>query len=175
MNRSLFSIALLLLAGTAPALAEVNVNVNIGLPAAQLVIPAPPRIYLPAPPLFLAPPGIGLSIAVDIPYDIVFDSGFYFIFHDNAWFRARHYNGPWSHIREDRLPPGLRKHRLDAIHSHRDSEFRLYREQGEHYRGKHFRPDKERKKELKEERKRLRKEHHDEGKHHGKKKHRDDD
>jgi hypothetical protein len=50
------------------------------------------------------------------------------------------------------LPPGIRKHRIEQIRSYRDREYRVYRNDRDHYRGRNFRPDHERKKELKEER-----------------------
>src|SRR5574341_200288 len=73
-----------------PSWAGVDVNVNIG-------IPLPPPIVVTAPPsmVFLAEPGV--YVAVGVPYDIFFISGYYYYFHGGYWYRARGYDGPWGH------------------------------------------------------------------------------
>jgi len=43
------------------------------------------------------------------------------------------------------LPPGIRKHRIEQIRSYRDREYRVYRKDRDHYRGRHFRAGHERK------------------------------
>jgi hypothetical protein len=53
-----------------------------------------------------------------------------------------YYNGPWTVISYNRLPPGLRKHKHGAIIGHRDAEYRRYEENRHNYRGKSYRPEK---------------------------------
>lgn len=148
MNKS---IALIIAALAVPsaALAEVNVSVNVGVPAA-VVIPAPPaprvvvsgpRVIFEAPPLFLAPPQFGFYIGVDVPYDIFFSGNDYYLYYGNSWFRSAWYNGPWTVIERRHLPYGLRKHRVEYIRSYKDREYRSYDRHRDSYRGRHFRPE----------------------------------
>lgn len=136
--------------------AEVRVNVNVGVPVVP-VIPAPPvavaapQIVLSAPPEFILPPSLGFYVAVGIPYDMFYIGNTYYLYRDNNWYRGPNYGGPWRVIDRDRLPPGLRKHKYERIRYLRDEEYRAYREDHDHYRGRHFRPDKEWKEHRKEE------------------------
>jgi len=176
MKRSFLLIGACLLALPVTAPAEVNVNVNVGIPAPRVVVGPPPAVLFERPPLFLAPPSLGFYVGVDGPYDIVFASDFYYIFYGNSWYRSTHYNGPWRAVRYERLPPGIRKHRLEQIRSYRDVEYRSYERERDHYRGRHFRPDKEWKERRKEERRqekeawkerRREEKEHDRGRHEG--------
>lgn len=152
------------IAATSIAQAEVNVNVNVGVPAPRVIVPVPPpsspRVIVSAPPavvfdvapLFIAPSGLGFYVAVDTPYDIIFSSDYYYLYYGNSWHRARHHNGPWYEVPYRQLPPGIRKHRIEKIRSYRDREYRVYRSERDHYRGRHFRPDHERRQDIKEDR-----------------------
>ena len=156
----------LLLAAVAAASAvqaEVNVNVNLGVPAPRVVVPAPlppprvivsapPAVLFEAPPFFVSPSRLGFYVGVDTPYDIVYNSDFYYLYYGSSWHRARHYNGPWIAVPYRELPPGIRRHRIEQIRSYRDREYRVYRNDRDHYRGRQFRPDHERKEEWKDER-----------------------
>ncbi|WP_238379007.1 hypothetical protein [Geobacter metallireducens] len=150
-------------------------NINVGN-RSGVVIPAPPAVVVPAPrvvieepPLFIAPPRLGFYVGVDIPYDIFYISGRYYLWQDNYWYRAPSYGGPWTVVNHRNLPPGLRKHKLERIRYYRDDEYRVYSHEHDHYRGKHFKPGKEYKERYKEERKREKREykHHGEEKGHG--------
>jgi len=144
------------------ALARVNVNINVDVPVPVPVIPVPlppprvvvppppppPRVVLPPPPavlferppLFLAPPSLGIYVGVDVPYDIVFSDNFYYLNYHNVWYRSGSYNGPWVGVRQERLPLVVRRQGVEYIRVHRDREFRHYRRDHDHYRGRHFRP-----------------------------------
>lgn len=124
------------------ALAGVNVNVNLGIPVpVPVVVAAPPTVLFPAPPLFLAPPRLGVYVGVDMPFDIVFVDNFYYLNYRNAWYRSHHYNGPWDGVRQERLPLVVRRQGVEYIRTHRDREYRDYRRAHDHYRGRYFRPD----------------------------------
>lgn len=125
--------------------AEVRVNVNVPLPPL-------PVISLPAPPEFLMPPSLGFYVAVDVPHDIVLIGSTYYLYQDDRWYAGRHYDGPWRHVERRQLPPGLRKHKFERIRHYRDVEYRRYRADHDHYRGRHFKPEKEWKEERKQER-----------------------
>jgi hypothetical protein len=132
MKKSVFVFAILGLffAGIIPAKAAnvgVNVNFNLGL--------------LPEPPVFIAPPSLGFFVAVGIPYDMFLFGSNYYMYRNDAWYISRGYNGPWGVIEYRRLPRGLRKHKYEQIISIRDQEYRVYEQDRDHYRGKHYRPE----------------------------------
>ncbi len=172
MKKAVLFLLIAAVAAVSIAQAEVNVNVSIGVPGPTFVVPPPPprRVVVSAPPsvvfevapLFVAPSGLGFYVGVDTPYDIIFSSDFYYLYYGNSWRRARDYNGPWVEVPYRQLPPGIRRHRIEQIRSYRDREYRVYRDERDHYRGRSFRPDKEHKEEWKEERKRDKEEWKDE-------------
>jgi hypothetical protein len=105
---------------------------------------------------------LGFYVGVDTSYDIIFSSDYYYLYYGNRWNRSRHHNGPWAEIPYRQLPSVIRKHRIEQIRSYRDREYRVYRNDRDHYRGRHFRPDHERREEWKDERKRDKEEMKDE-------------
>jgi len=159
MKRSALLVLLTTLAVASVAQAETNVNISVGVPAPVIVAPPPPRVVVSAPPAvvfqvapqFIVPSQLGFYVGVDTPYDIIFSSDNYYLYYGNGWHRSHYYNGPWTPVPYKQLPPGIRKHRLEQIRTYRDREYVVYREQRDHYRGKHFRPDKEYKEQRKEE------------------------
>jgi hypothetical protein len=159
MKKTAVVIMLAAISTAASALAEVNVDVHIGVPPPpRVIVAAPPEIRFDAPPLFVAPSRLGFYVGVDTPYDIVFSSNFYYLYYGNGWHRSAFYNGPWVGVPYRELPPAIRKHRIEQIRTYRDREFRVYRNDREHYRGQHFRPSHERKEEIREERRHDRQE-----------------
>lgn len=160
--------------------AEVNVNVNLGVPPPprppmpppplrpppppRVVVSTPPAVIFQAEPLFLSPSQLGFYVGVDTPYDIIFDGGYYYLYYGDGWYRSGHYNGPWARAHRSSLPHGIRRHKLDFIRSHRDREYRVYYQDRDHYRGNHFRgehPGHERREHIREERHHEREERHD--------------
>jgi hypothetical protein len=117
-------------------------------------VSAPPSIRFEVAPLFIAPSQLGFYVGVDTPYDIIYDSNLYYLYYGNSWHNSRSYNGPWAEVPYRQLPPNIRRHRIEQIRSYRDREHRVYRQDRDHYRGRNFRPDHERKQEMKEERRR---------------------
>ena len=183
MKKAVVVLMITVLATATLAQAEVNVNVSVGVPSPRVMVPSPPpaRVIVPAPPTvlfdvapqFLVPSRLGFYVGVDTPYDIFYNSDYYYLYYGNSWHRARHHNGPWIEIPYRQLPSGFRKHRIEQIRSYRDREYRVYNNERDHYRGRHFRPDHERredirddrrqdKREMKEERKRDKEEWKDE-------------
>lgn len=161
-------VAALLAPSAGRAESNLNINVNLGAPSPP---PPPPRehpskvihhqsvvvspqVVFDSPPLFLTPSRLGFYIGVDIPYDIMLVSGVYYLFQNDQWYRADHYNGPWTVTSYKRLPEPVRRHKMEKIRYYRDHEYDLYRSKRDHYHGKHFRPDKEHKKHWKDEKRR---------------------
>lgn len=101
------------LIGTAPAFAQVHVEVVAPPPPrVQVVAPPPPRVYVPAPPrvevsapaptiTFGAPPPLvtvapGVEVVQDNDQEIFFSGGFYWHCAPNGvWYRTRSYRGGW--------------------------------------------------------------------------------
>ncbi|MDD2735086.1 MAG: hypothetical protein PHF56_14175 [Desulfuromonadaceae bacterium] len=135
------------------AQAGVNVNVNVGVPAPRVVVSSP-SVYFEVAPLFVAPSRLGFYVGAETPYDIIFSSDYYYLYYGNSWHNSRHYNGPWVEVHYRDLPPAIRNHRIEEIRSYRDREYRSYRNERNNYRGRHFRPDHERKEEMKQDRRR---------------------
>ena len=160
MKKSVLVLIIAVGAAATAAQAEVNVNVSVGVPGPRIVVPAPqvvvsgpPAVIFEVPPLFISPSRLGFYVGVDTPYDIIYSSDYYYLYYGNSWRRARHHNGPWVEIPYRELPPGIRKHRIEQIRSYRDREYRVYRDDRDHYRGRQFRPEHARREELKDERK----------------------
>src|SRR5262245_63296946 len=104
-----------------PALAgDVRIGVNIGTPPPPVVVaPAPPVVVAPAPAVVVTPPSItfgGPPPLVVVPgaptvqyvptgaFNVFVFGGRYYSFHNGYWFHAGHYNGPWAHIKTERVP-----------------------------------------------------------------------
>jgi len=100
------------LIGTAPAFAQVRVEVVAPPPPrVQVVAPPPPRVYAPAPRVevsapaptitFGAPPPLvavapGVEVVQDNDQEIFFSGGFYWHCAPNGvWYRTRSYRGGW--------------------------------------------------------------------------------
>lgn len=79
--------------------AQVNVGVNIGVPA-----PPPPPIVLAAPPRVVVVPNSPVSYAPSVDFNLFVYGGRYCTFHDGAWFYASRHSGPWTFIATERVP-----------------------------------------------------------------------
>jgi hypothetical protein len=138
---------------------RVDVNINIG-------VPVPPAISVEAPPEMVIIPEAGVYVAVGTPYDLYFLNGRYYYFHGGYWYGARGYGGPWTHVEDRRLPPGLRRYKIERLHEFREHAWKEYHERGPKFGGKHFRAEeREIAKERRQGRKDERKEHGGPGRH----------
>jgi hypothetical protein len=115
------------MATTVPA--EVNININVGVPPPIIMEAPPAMIYLGMP---------GIYVMVGVPYDIFFISARYYYFHGGNWFWAPGYGGPWVHVVYKSLPPGLRKYKIEKLREFRVQEYKVYKAQGPKFKGKHF-------------------------------------
>jgi hypothetical protein len=127
-HRALLPALLIGLCATQAA-AQVSINVNIGAPPPLVVRSAPTMIYLAEPAVYTA---------VGIPYDLYFVDGRYFYLHNNNWFWAPGYGGPWTVVESRSLPPGLRKFKVVKLHEFRDREYKVYVADGRKFKGKNF-------------------------------------
>ena len=147
MKKTVLVLVASVIVAVSSAQAEVSVNVNIGVPAPRVIVSTPPSVRFEVAPLFINSPGLGFYVGVDTPYDIIFSSDFFYLYYGNSWHRSNNHNGPWIEVPYRQLPPGIRNHRIEQIRSYRDREYRVYRKDRDHYRGRYFRPGHERKEE----------------------------
>lgn len=137
--------ALLFVCGApAPAMSEVNVNVNIG----------PPAVVVAGPPDVVVVPHSMVYFAPDASAELLFYGGYWWTPHRGRWFRARGYNGPWVivdhrrvpveivrlprdyrsvHVHGKRIPHGhLKKHRAarERDRRHRRGEWKGWKDDG---------------------------------------------
>jgi hypothetical protein len=76
---------------------QVNVGINVG-------VPAPPPIVLAAPPPVVVVPNSPVSYVPSVNYNLFVYGGRYYTFHDGAWFYASRHSGPWAFIATERVP-----------------------------------------------------------------------
>ncbi len=170
MKKALSLTILAAMAGSAANAANVGVDVDIHVgnrppavavpaPPPPVVAPAPPPpVVIQEPPEFILPPALGFYVSIGTPYDMFYIGSTYYLYRGGIWYRAPHYGGPWVATTYRSLPPGLRRHKYERIVRIRDEEYRRYRHDREHYRGRYFRPDKHEMKERRKEEKRAWKE-----------------
>jgi hypothetical protein len=102
--------------------AEVSVNIGIGVPVPQVVIPGPPAVVIQGPPPVVVIPGTYVYFAPDVGVDIFFYHGYWYRPHHGYWYRARGYNGPWDNIESARVPHVVRDLPPDFRHTVRQQE-----------------------------------------------------
>ena len=103
MNRSIICAALTLGAAVSlvrPSSADVHVGVNVG-------IPAPPSIVIESPPRLVIVPDSPVTYAPDLPYSYFFFDGRYWVYDNGRWFSASAYNGPWTYVTVQHVPPPI--------------------------------------------------------------------
>lgn len=86
------------------AMADVDVNVNIGLPV----------LKVDPDPMMAVVPGTYVYFVVDLDGDLFFYQGYWWRIHKGRWHRAAAAGGPWVFFRAVphpllNLPPGWRK------------------------------------------------------------------
>ena len=82
--------ACVLLPPAAPASADLNVNIGLGIP-----VVLPPVYAFPAPAMMVVP-GTPVSFAPGLNVDIFFYSGYWWHPYQGHWYRSHGYNGPWA-------------------------------------------------------------------------------
>ena len=79
--------------------ADVNVNINLGVP------PAPPPIVIAEPPPMIVVPRTTVYYAPSVGYDFFYYGGRYYTFHEGGWFWSASVHGPWGNIEIGHVPP----------------------------------------------------------------------
>jgi len=99
MRRTSFVIALAAGLLAAPARgADVHIGINIGVP------PPPPPVVVEAPPPLVVVPQTPVYYAPSLPYNYFYYGGLYYTLHDDHWFYAASFNGPWTFVTLERVP-----------------------------------------------------------------------
>jgi hypothetical protein len=93
-------VAVLLLPAAAEAQAAVDIRVNLPVVLPRLVVVSP-----------------GVQVVPDFEEEVFLVNGFYWVRHDNGWYRSRSHRGGWMlagprlvPAQLGRLPPGKYKH-----------------------------------------------------------------
>jgi hypothetical protein len=76
------------------ALAEVNLNINIG----------PPHVVVAEPAKVVLIPGSGVYFVPDAGPDLFFYAGFWWSPRGDRWYRSKIYNGPWVVVDRRNVP-----------------------------------------------------------------------
>jgi len=112
-------IAIVTVAGGLSASAAFAADVNIGI---HVNTPPPPVLVAPVPAVVITPPSITLAAppplvvvpsAPTVQYvpsgtvNLFVFGGRYYSFHNGHWFHAGHYNGPWVHIKTEKVPAAV--------------------------------------------------------------------
>lgn len=139
MKRTLLLLGTLtFLSATSAWSSDVRVGADIHI---RLGDPAPAPYVVSQPPLFLYPQDLGFYVAVGVPFGLFYIDNYYYTPRGGVWYSSPHYNGPWYYVKPGHLPPGLAKNRYRDVIRWRDSEYRNYMRDRDHYRGQKHHPD----------------------------------
>ena len=87
---------------------------------------ATPEVFLAAPPLFLQPQERQFFVAVEIPYDLFYLGGSFFLAVRGTWFASDFYEGPWERLEKQRLPVELRENKIQSLREIREQTTQAY-------------------------------------------------
>ena len=96
-----------------------------------------PSFYISTRPDFINLSDYGFSISVGSPYDIILYRDLYYINQNGRWYCSPNYRGPWTIVRENRLPYRIKSRRWEDIRRSRDIEYRRYNDRFDHNRNNH--------------------------------------
>jgi hypothetical protein len=91
--------ALLLPGGMQGAVAQVQVNVNLG----------PPPIVVAEPPAVVLVPRSRVYFVPDPNIDVFNYNGYWWSPRGEQWYRSRAYNGPWGVVKQRYVPASVRR------------------------------------------------------------------
>lgn len=106
---------------------KIDIHLGIMLPPLIKVRTAPTMVFIGE---------AGIYTAVGIDYDLFFIDGRYFYLHGGNWFWSAGYGGPWGHLKSRSLPPGLRRFKISKLRHFRAAEFKRFKNEGSHYKGR---------------------------------------
>src|SRR5437667_10199884 len=77
---------------------DVHIGINIG------TLPPPPPVVVEAPPPLVVVPRTPVYYAPALPYNYFYYGGLYYTLHEDHWFYAASFNGPWSFVTIEHVP-----------------------------------------------------------------------
>lgn len=80
---------------------NLNLGINVGPTPPPLVVVPAPVVVAPGPP---GPPLPVVYTAPSLPYNYFVYQNVHYLYREDHWFRARHYNGPWTVIGIAQVP-----------------------------------------------------------------------
>jgi hypothetical protein len=104
------------------------------------IYPPPPEVYVQQAPQFIYSPALNMYVAVDVPYDLVYNGSEYFYFYGGRWYRSPYYDGPWAYVPRRAYPPAFVSYRIANIRRFRENEYRHYLRDRARYEGRIHRP-----------------------------------
>ncbi|HKK00944.1 MAG TPA: YMGG-like glycine zipper-containing protein [Desulfuromonadales bacterium] len=108
--------------------------------APQPAAVVPPQVSLESAPLFLYSPPIGMYVAVDVPYDLLYTRSHFLFFYSGNWYRGPFYDGPWTYLPRQAYPPALHRFGIGHIRHLRAHEYGRYENDRAHFVGRIYRP-----------------------------------
>jgi hypothetical protein len=75
-----------------------NVSIGVNTPSVSF------GLNIGAPPPLVAVPGLPVYHAPAVPQNYFVYGGYYYLFHEGAWFYSARYNGPWSSLVIHQVP-----------------------------------------------------------------------
>lgn len=90
-----------------------------------------PEVYLASPPYFLRPRQEEFFLAIEIPYDLFYLEGSFFLYSRGFWFASDFFEGPWERLEPRRTPASLRSRKIQELRELRDQSARFFAENPE--------------------------------------------
>jgi hypothetical protein len=84
-------LAVVLMVGPLPVMAQVNINVNIGLP--------PPIVFAAPPEVIVLPDTDDVYVVPYIEVDLYFWNGWWWRLWEDHWYRSRYHDRGWAYYR----------------------------------------------------------------------------
>ncbi len=108
MRGTMLLVTLVVVSTFTPVHAQsVNVGVQTGNMAFGINIgPQPPPLVVVPAPVIVAPgpPPPPVYYAPNLPYNYFVYQNVYYVYHGAHWYRAKHYNGPWTGVAIAQVP-----------------------------------------------------------------------
>jgi hypothetical protein len=99
----------------------LGLGLAVLLSGCAVVVAGPPALAIRVKPRLVVIADTGLYYAPDVSADLFFYGGAWYRFHQNCWFQAGAYSGPWARIQTVpqvfyTIPPGHAKHHCVLRH-----------------------------------------------------------
>jgi hypothetical protein len=85
-----------------------------------------PEVYLAVPPSFIRPSNQSYFVAIEVPYDLFYHAGSFYLHVRGDWFISDFYEGPWERVRTLQLPPVFRAGKVGGLRAVRDQAAREF-------------------------------------------------